>query len=203
MLQRIDYPELFFGLVAPIGIDLSDTLRQLSDALKVFGYETIPIKVTDIFREIDFCDAELTEKPIEDRFRSYIDFGNRVRELTADQAICAALAIDKITKLRQKDAEGKPVAEEQKAFIIHQFKRKEEIDLLRSVYGRLFFFKSPSIRLEVSVQMHLHNGLRVIIKVPTSNVTSLKPISSLNSMRTKRTINLVNEYATFFTSPIL
>ena len=118
MLQRIDYPELFFGLVAPIGVDLSDTLNQLADALRVFGYQTIPIKVTDLFREIDFCDLALTDKPIEDRFRSYIDFGNRVRELTDDQSICAALVIDKIAKLRQRDSEGKPVSEE-KAGVHH------------------------------------------------------------------------------------
>jgi hypothetical protein len=139
VLQRIDYPEQFFGLVAPIGVDLSDTLNQLADALKVFGYTTTPVKVTDLFREIDFCDVDLANKPLEDRFRTYIDFGNRVRELTGDQAICAALVIDKIAKLRKRDPDGKPISEEKQAFVIHQFKRKEEIDLLRSVYGRLFF----------------------------------------------------------------
>jgi len=115
MLQRIDCPELFFGLVAPIGVDLSDSLKHLEDSLKVFGYQSVPIKVTDIFREIDFCDVALKDKPSEDRFKTYIDFGNRVRELTEDQAICAALVIDRIARLRRVDEDGKPVAEERRA----------------------------------------------------------------------------------------
>jgi deoxycytidylate deaminase len=139
MLQRIDNPELFFGLVAPIGVDLSETVKYLEAALKVFGYDTVPIKVTDLFREIDFCDVELQDKPSEQRFKTYIAFGNRVRELTGDQAICAALVIDKIARSRPLDQQGKPNPGEKRAFIVHQFKRKEEIDLLRSVYGRLFF----------------------------------------------------------------
>jgi hypothetical protein len=49
MLQRIEYPELFFGLVAPIGVDLSETFKHLEAALKVFGYATFPVKVTESF----------------------------------------------------------------------------------------------------------------------------------------------------------
>lgn len=55
MLKRVENPELFFGLVAPIGVDLSETLKHLRASLDRFGYKTIPLKVTDIFREIDFC----------------------------------------------------------------------------------------------------------------------------------------------------
>jgi len=63
---------------------------------------------------------------------------NRLREISGDRAICAALVVDKIAKYRGKDlAERKH--RERRAYIIHQFKRKEEIDLLRSVYGKLFF----------------------------------------------------------------
>jgi deoxycytidylate deaminase len=139
MLKRIENPELFFGLVAPIGVDLSETLKHLELSLGRFAYKTVPIKVTDIFREIDFCDIKLQDRPSEDRFKSYIDFGNRLRELTADKAICAALVVDKIARGRSRDQHGNPVAAEKTAYIVHQFKRKEEIELLRSVYGRSFF----------------------------------------------------------------
>jgi len=139
MLQRINFPELFFGLVAPIGVDLGETLKELESSLRLFGYEVVPIKVTDLFRKIDFCDCSLEDRPSEERFKSYINFGNRIRELTNDRAICAALVIDQISRQRDLDASQKPLHKEKRAFVIHQFKRKEEIDLLRAVYGKLFF----------------------------------------------------------------
>ena len=33
------------------------------------------IKVTDLFRHIDYCDVTLQDKPSEARFDSYIEFG--------------------------------------------------------------------------------------------------------------------------------
>lgn len=138
MMERIEFPELFFGLVAPIGVDLADTVQPLKTLLERFEYQVTVIKVTDLFREIDYCDVELQDKPSEARFNSYIEFGNRLRELSGDQAICASLVIDKIAKGRNLDR-GLREHREKHAYIIHQFKRKEEIELLRSVYGKLFF----------------------------------------------------------------
>ncbi|MDD1533809.1 MULTISPECIES: anti-phage dCTP deaminase [unclassified Bradyrhizobium] len=138
MLERIEFPELFFGLVAPIGVDLSETVIPLKTLLEGFGYEVLPIKVTSLFRDISYCDVELHDKPSEERFKSYIDFGNRLREISGDKAICASLVIDQIAKGRGEDPKTRRHSEK-RAYIIHQFKRKEEIDLLRSVYGKLFF----------------------------------------------------------------
>ncbi|MFT0879654.1 anti-phage dCTP deaminase [Rhodopseudomonas sp. G2_2311] len=138
MLERIPFPELFFGLVAPIGVDLVETVQPLKRLLEQFGYNVETVKVTDLFRNIDYCNVELQDKPSERRFRSYIEFGNRLREITGDDAICASLAIDKIAKSRGEDPTDRQ-ARQRQAYIIHQFKRKEEIELLRSVYGKLFF----------------------------------------------------------------
>ena len=138
MLERIEFPELFFGLVAPIGVDLSETVLPLKVLLEGFDYTVKTMKVTDLFRDIDYCDVELHDKPSEARFKSYIEFGNRLREISGDRAICASLVIDKIAKGRGPDLKERQPGEKV-AYVIHQFKRKEEIDLLRSVYGKLFF----------------------------------------------------------------
>lgn len=138
MLERIEFPELFFGLVAPIGVDLSETVQPLKILLEGFGYTVRPIKVTDLFRDIDYCDVKLQDKPSEARFNSYIEFGNRLREISGDKAICASLVIDRIAKSRGTDYKERQHSEKV-AYVIHQFKRKEEIDLLRTVYGKLFF----------------------------------------------------------------
>jgi hypothetical protein len=138
MFERIEFPELFFGLVAPIGVDLGETVEPLKALLEQFEYVVEIIKVTDLFREIKYCDVELYDKPSEARFDSYIQFGNRLREISGDKAICASLVIDKIAKARGADPAERQHREKH-AYIIHQFKRKEEIELLRSVYGKLFF----------------------------------------------------------------
>ncbi len=138
MLDRIEFPEPFFGLVAPIGVDLSETVQPLRASLEKFGYEVHVIKVTDLFRDIDYCDVKLQDRPSEARFKTYIDFGNRLREISGDKAVCASLVIDKIAKSRGADIAARRQREKH-AYIVHQFKRKEEIDLLRSVYGKLFF----------------------------------------------------------------
>lgn len=52
MLERIEFPELFFGLVAPIGVDLSETVQPLKTLLEGFDYEVHSIKVTDLFRDL-------------------------------------------------------------------------------------------------------------------------------------------------------
>ena len=138
MLERIEFPELFFGLVAPIGVDLSETVQPLKALLERFGYQVEIIKVTDLFRDLAYCDVKLHDKPSEARFNSYIEFGNRLRGISSDKSICASLVIDKIAKGRGSEPSERQHREKH-AYIIHQFKRKEEIDLLRSVYGKLFF----------------------------------------------------------------
>ena len=75
MLERIEFPELFFGLVAPIGVDLSETVAPLNVLLEGFGYTVKVIKVTDLFRNLEYCDIKLDDRPSEARFKSYIEFG--------------------------------------------------------------------------------------------------------------------------------
>jgi len=117
---------------------LYETVQPLKVLLEGFDYSVRTIKVTDLFRDIDYCDVTLQDKPSEARFNSYIEFGNRLREISGDKAICASLVIDKIAKSRGDDLKERQHGEKV-AYIIHQFKRKEEIDLLRTVYGKLFF----------------------------------------------------------------
>jgi hypothetical protein len=54
-LGRIEKPELFFGFVGAAGTNLSASITALSSELRQFGYEPIPIKVTDYFDSIVDC----------------------------------------------------------------------------------------------------------------------------------------------------
>jgi hypothetical protein len=152
MLDRLSCPELFFGFVAPIGIDLQPTTEAFARSLVRFGYSVRIIKVTDAFDEIKTVALKRVSKPLADRYKTYIRFGNAVRKKYKDNEVLAALTIARIFRSRKLNPDKTPIAEEKVAYIIHQFKRKEEIDLFRSVYGRLFFqisvYSSRKMRAE-------------------------------------------------------
>jgi deoxycytidylate deaminase len=152
-------PELIFGLVAPIGVDLDLVAEVLSQSLKEMNYQAHQFRVTKLMREIP-TGLTIAEKPYIQSFKDRIVYANEVRRLLGDEAL-AALAISAIRSFRAEERERRasshselpddaPSADERteeapllnQAYIIRQFKRPEEISLLRSVYGRQFILVS-------------------------------------------------------------
>src|SRR5260370_22765626 len=139
-IQKIKRPELFFGFVAPIGADLLPVLEAFRKYFELRQYRVVDIKATDIFDVLEKYVAP--NKPLvktrqRERYETYIAYGNQLRE-EFDDAILAATTIRRVMARRlrvQKDGEKFSHT----VYLLHQFKRKEEIDLLRTVYGRLFF----------------------------------------------------------------
>lgn len=140
MLDFIPRPEMFFGLVAPIGVNLEQTAVELAKTLRDRGYKTVHIlKVTDLFDSVPDINVKLKRFPLNKRYETYISFGNAVRKKVDSASVLAALTVAWISGRRLRERDGKPKDAQGEAYIIHQFKRREEIDLLRSVYGRLFY----------------------------------------------------------------
>jgi deoxycytidylate deaminase len=136
---EIEFPELFFGFVAPIGADTKPTLAEFRKCLEARSYRVVEIKVTDVFRVLQkyfVPKRKLDDSSEVGRYETYIAYGNQLRSTFQDD-ILAATAIRRIMAKRLKVS--KPGTFQQLAFLVHQFKRKEEIELLRAVYGRLFF----------------------------------------------------------------
>lgn len=48
-IQKIKFPELVFGFVAPIGADLTTTVTAFRSYFERRSYRIVEIKVTDIF----------------------------------------------------------------------------------------------------------------------------------------------------------
>src|SRR5262249_51198362 len=100
-------------------------------------------KVTDAFLPLSSQlqpQEPLNHRPrTYDRFRSYIRYGNQIRAHFDDDAVLASIACAKILRTRTRTAQPDKDKAEKNVYLIHQFKRKEEVALLRSVYGRLFF----------------------------------------------------------------
>jgi len=139
-IQKIKHPELFFGFVAPIGADLLPVLEAFRKYFELRRYRVVEIKATEIFDVLEKYVAPnqaLIKTHHRERYETYIAYGNQLRQ-AFDDTILAATTIRRVMARRlrvQKDREKFS----RTVFLLHQFKRKEEIDLLRSVYGRLFF----------------------------------------------------------------
>jgi len=134
-LPRIENPEIFIGFVGAIGVYFEPTLKMLRRLFEQENYRVTEIKVTDLYKGFEpyvIPEQPLVRAPLYERFRSYIAYGNQLRRTFSDDAVLAAATINRIVKKR-------PGGFEKNAFLLHQFKRREEIELLRSVYGHHFF----------------------------------------------------------------
>lgn len=101
----------------------------------------IEIKVTDIFPAFSAYlppEKPLAKRPLQTRYETHIAYGNQLRAKFGDDTL-AVSAIGRIIRRRLRLRRDDSESFSKTVFLIHQFKRKEEIELLRSVYGRLFF----------------------------------------------------------------
>lgn len=140
-INRIKFPELFFGFVAPIGAEITETLRSFRNFFAGHGYNVIEIKVTEIFPAFAAYfppETPLEKKPLKMRYETHIDYGNQLRMKFGDDTL-AVSSVGRIVRRRVRLKSSDEDKFSKTVFLIHQFKRKEEIDLLRSIYGRLFF----------------------------------------------------------------
>jgi deoxycytidylate deaminase len=129
--------ELVFGLVGPIGADLKLVAEVLSQELANVRYAAKRIKITDCFESFEH-DFKLVQRPLEIYYKSYIDAGNELRRITQRQDILALMSIAAIRRARSELTGDRKLPAPRTAYILHQFKRPEEIAALRSVYGPCF-----------------------------------------------------------------
>lgn len=129
------YPELIFGLIGAIGTDLNQIQEMLGDALKTVGYEPILISLADGLRNVNrIADPEfppVPEKNSSDYYESAIKRGNYFRKTLQSADAVLALGLLAIGD----DRETRQAINEKRAYIVRSLKRKEEVELLRSIYG--------------------------------------------------------------------
>jgi hypothetical protein len=126
--------------VAPIGADLEIPIKSFRAYFESIGYKVVPIKVTDIFHVLSkyiIPTVALKRSPSYDRYITHIKYGDQLREHFSDDAILAVTSIGLVARQRARLKSDVPFTKA--VYLLYQFKRKEEIDLLRSVYGDLFF----------------------------------------------------------------
>jgi hypothetical protein len=178
-LQRLEFPEIFLGLVSPVGAELKSTIDATEKFFRQNGYDVVKIKVTDYFMQLKqdlAIDVELDKSSSDRRIDTYIDFGNKVREIFQDNSILASYSIYRIMKAREKDfLRKKEISYQKRVYIIHQFKTKEEIDILRLVYGSLFFQVSVYSNKDSRIAYLAH---KIAHDKNTADQSEAKPIAN-------------------------
>ncbi len=137
--MNASFPELMFGLVGAIGTDLNQVEDALTNSLISVGYAVVPIKVSDLMRELNPPWSTFPGRDDPEYYDRAMDAGNKLRETLGDAGVLAKLAIASIRG--RGDKAGKD--ERRKvAYIFNSLKRPEEIDCLRGIYGPSVFIVS-------------------------------------------------------------
>jgi cytidine deaminase len=87
-------------------------------------------------KSIVLKDMKLRDSHIEERYDSYIKYANKIREIFRLPYVLAILCCAAVRNFRR--VKGANSYLKRQAYVFDQFKRPEEIALLRQVYGRLF-----------------------------------------------------------------
>lgn len=128
--------ELVFGFVGPTGTDLvavADTLKAQLRAMQ-YGVEEVRLSelITAYLGKSDHFDNEY------DRISTLMDRGTWLREASDQRDIAARLGIAQIRALRTRLSGDVRTPAIRTAYFVRSFKRPEEVELFRQVYGKAF-----------------------------------------------------------------
>jgi deoxycytidylate deaminase len=142
MLPPLDAPEIVIGICSPIGADNSKVWQIIQDQLRAYNYSAEKFKVTDLMKDLVPKGIDLVDTPTEARYDSYIRYANKLRELYDAPGTLAMVCCAALRGVRRDKAGAPNTYLPGNAYVFDQFKRPEEIELLRQVYGRLFILIS-------------------------------------------------------------
>lgn len=142
------FPELVFGLIGPAGTDLKFIFKTLKKCLEDVGYR-VPkqeIRLSSLIEE--FLEANYGDLPEGERVNSLMTAGTTIREKSENGGAVAWLGISGIAAVRESEFNN---TTSQNAYILHSLKHPEEIEALRTIYGKGFFAISAYSPREVRV----------------------------------------------------
>ncbi|EKN3738833.1 hypothetical protein QK105_001459 [Yersinia enterocolitica] len=145
-------PEIIIALCGPIGSPLHETAEQISFSLKKYGYKTYDIRLSDLIRiNSKYTKINIDESTKLKKFKSLITVGDKLREIYGSD-ILAKLAIAKISAERKKNfgefddivnesskGEASKIKNQKICHIIDSVKNSSELELLKSIYGKMIF----------------------------------------------------------------
>lgn len=129
--------ELVFGFVGPTGVDLDKVCDSLTAQLKSVGYETHPVVLSKLIQA--YSGANRFPGQYE-RIDTLMDRGNELRRNSGHADIVARMGVVEVRNLR-KGVTGNPKITHNNrriAYVVRSFKRPEEVEVFRTIYGKAF-----------------------------------------------------------------
>lgn len=128
--------ELVFGLVGPTGVDLTAVCNALKSQLVAVDYDPIVISLSDLIP--GFINKKFKPATEYDRIKDLMSIGTELRSKTDQPDIVGRLGIARIRAIREERTGDRKRPASRVAYIIRSFKRPEEVELYRDVYGKAF-----------------------------------------------------------------
>jgi deoxycytidylate deaminase len=142
-------PELVFGIVGPMGVDMDSICDSLANALRAVNYDAHPIHLTKEMLKPDRYKLQKhpvtlpSDKNFYNDVNFKINYANALCKEFSDAATMARIAIRAIGDERERlTGDRSTLSVSPVAYIIRQLKRPDEAVLLRKVYGRQFILVS-------------------------------------------------------------
>lgn len=142
-MSEQDSPELVIGLVGSIGVDLDSVIKNIKESLSNVGYSSEEIRLTGYMTSIS-TGLTLRADSYVNKYNDLIAYADAVRKKCNSNSALAGIGIVKIQSIRDRISGRDPRSDApvipayKHAFIIRQFKRREEVELMRETYGRKF-----------------------------------------------------------------
>lgn len=134
-----DGPELFIGLVGPVGTDLGMVMATLTDELQSVGYRTVEIRLSRLLRELQpnrHLDDMVGQE--DNRIDAHMDAGNELRRTVGDGGALALLAAARVTAERARLSGQARLPAPRTAYVFNSLKHPGEVEALRKLYGSGF-----------------------------------------------------------------
>lgn len=130
-------PELVFGLVGPVGVNLDPVISVLTRELKALTYKAKTIRLS---KQIElFFDSDHSKESEDQRISKLMDEGTKLRVDSGRGDAVALLGIMEIKRIRDEEFRGQSAGN---AYILRSLKHPHEVETLRNVYGKGFFLIS-------------------------------------------------------------
>jgi deoxycytidylate deaminase len=147
--------ELVFGFVGPTGIDLNKVCDALRSQLRAVQYEVSEVRLSEkittyLGKTPDFANEY-------ERIKALMDRGTWLREESGQPDIVARLGIAAVREARIEQTGNVLKPAKRRAYFVRSFKRPEEVEIFRQVYGKAFtlisVYASRSWRLQFLKKM--------------------------------------------------
>ena len=135
-LSAVEGPELVFGVVGPLGSNLSLVIETLRKELSNVNYKTRVIQLSKQLHDIAAYEhlKSITEE--DKRIEEHMNCGDDLRQKLSRGDAMALLGVKAIRRERKELSGDEDTPATNTAYILRSLKRPEETETLRKVYGK-------------------------------------------------------------------